>query len=165
MKTTRLAAALLAWAPALAAAPAADPAACAGFSDAQAAALLGAPVAQVKRRVEKISPTLAACAWAIGGKEPALAFSVESYASDKAAADALDRYRDDLSVAGETAPWRGRLPKGAWSDIVGLGGDDAVWTDINGTLMVRLGRLNLQFSLPTDKPGQLKAAQAVMKPR
>ena len=114
--------------------------------------------------MERISPSLAACSWAVGPTAPALAFSVEAYASDKAASAALERYRDDLSLAGETAPWRGKLPRGAWSDIVGLG-DDAVWSDINGALMVRVGRLNLQFTRPADKAGQLKAAQAVTKRR
>lgn len=142
----------------------ADPAPCAGFTTTDAAPIVGAPAAQVKRQVEKISPTLTACSYAAGNSAPALAFSVEVHASDKAASAALERYREDLSVAGETAPWRGRLPKGAYSDISGIG-DDAVWTDINGSLTVRAGRMNLQFTRPAAKLDQVKAAQAVTRRR
>ena len=111
-----------------------------------------------------MTSTLTVCSYAAGKSAPALAFSVEVHASDKAASAALERYRDDLSLAGESAPWRGKLPKGAWSDITGIG-DDAVWTDINGALTVRMGRLNLQFTRPAAKLDQLKAAQAVARRR
>ena len=167
MTTRRIArglAGLLAALPGLGAAQGADPAQCAGLALADAATLVGAPSAQVTRHVEKVSPTLAICSWAAGRSAPALSFSVEAYASDKAATAALERYRDDLSLAGESAPWRGKLPKGAWSDITGLG-DDAVWSDINGALMVRLGRMNLQFTRPAGKLEQVKAARIVTQRR
>lgn len=150
--------------PGFAAAQPADPAPCAGLSLADAASIMGAPAAQVTRHVEKLSPTLTACSYAAGKSAPALAFSVEAHASDKAAVAELERYRENLSLAGETAPWRGKLPKGAYSDISGIG-DDAVWTDINGTLTVRVGRLNLQFTRPAAKLDQVKAAQAVVRRR
>lgn len=148
----------------VAAAQPTDPAQCAGLSAADAAPIVGAPAAQVTRHVEKVSPTLALCSWAAGKSAPALAFSVEVLPSDKAASAALERYRENLSLAGESAPWRGKLPKGAYSDISGIG-DDAVWTDINGALTVRVGRMNLQFTRPAAKLDQVKAAQAVVKRR
>ena len=157
-------AAMAAALPGLVAAQGPDPAQCAGFSAADAAPLIGAPAAQVTRHVEKLTPKLATCSYAAGKGAPALAFSVEVHASDKAASAALERYREDLSLAGESGPWRGKLPKGAYSDISGIG-DDAVWTDINGALTVRVGRMNLQFTRPAAKLDQVKAAQAVTRRR
>ncbi len=153
-----LAAAVLA---ALPAAAAGDPADCGGFSAADAAKLLGAAPGQVKRTVSKVHAHLVMCQYAVGGGAPGLAFSVAVAADAKKAAAELEAYRDNLMVAGETGPWKGRLPKGAYSDISGIG-DDAVWTDINGALTVRKGRLTIQFLAPRGKLPQVKAADAVV---
>ena len=67
-----------------------------------------------------------------------------------------------LSTAGGTAPFKDKLPKGAYSDISGLG-DEAVWSDVNGSLAVRKGALTLQFMAPKGKLEQIKAAEAVLK--
>lgn len=140
---------------------AADPADCAGFSAAKAAAFLGAPPAQVARRVEKSGKALFLCSFAVGKAPAAIAFSIEMAPSAKKAAEDLERYRENLMFAGETAPFKGRLPKGAYSDIMGVG-DEAVWTDVNGALTVRKASLTLQVTMPAGKLAQLKLAEAVL---
>jgi hypothetical protein len=73
----------------------------------------------------------------------------------------MDRYRDDLMVAGETAPFKNKLPKGAYSDIAGVG-DEGVWTDINGAYTVRKGPVTVQFTLPKEKLSQVQLAKVVL---
>lgn len=139
-----------------------DPADCAGFAAQDAAAFLGVPAAQVTRTVRKVHATLYACAFAVGKSPPGVAFSVEIAASAKKAADEMEKYRENLSTAGETAPWKGKLPKGAYSDILGVG-DEGVWTDINGALSVRKGNATIQVTMPAAKLDQVKLAAAVVK--
>ena len=161
-------AAVLAACPALAADSAGavakiDPADCAGFVAGDAAPFLGVPAAQVVRKIEKITKTLVVCSYAAGKAAPGLAFSIETEATAKKAAEQMERYRDNLMTAGETSPWKGKLPKGAYSDIAGPGmGDEAVWTDINGALTVRKLNVMVQVTLPKAKLDQVKLAQAVV---
>ncbi len=145
-------------------AAAADPADCVGFAAADAAALLGASPAQVTRRADKLGPAVWNCSYSVGKASPGLVFSVRAEADAKKAASELERYRDNLMVAGDTPPFKGKLPKGAYSDLSGPGlGDEAVWSDVNGSLAVRKGALTFQFMAPKAKLEQLKAAEAVMK--
>lgn len=136
---------------------------CVGFSVKDAAPLLGVPVPQVARHIERISKTLVVCSYAAGRAAPGLAFSIELEPSVPKAIEQMEQYRDSLSTTGDTAPWKGKLPKGAYSDIVGQGmGDEAVWTDINGTLTVRKANATIQVTLPKLKADQIKLAQAVV---
>ncbi len=140
-----------------------DAADCAGFAAANAAPFLNVPAAQVVRKIEKVTKSLTVCAFATGRAAPGVAFSIEVESSAKKAAEQMERYRDNLSTAGDTAPWKGKLPKGAYSDISGPGlGDEAVWTDINGALTVRKGNVTLQVTMPKAKLDQIKLAQAVL---
>jgi hypothetical protein len=143
---------------------AAGPGDCAGFSAGDAAAFLGVPAERVKREVRGIHATLHACSYAVDKAPPALAFSVEVAPNEKKAAADMERYRESLATAGETAPWKGKLPKGAYSDIMGVG-DEGVWTDINGAYTVRKGAITLQFTRPADKREQVRLAGAVLKKR
>lgn len=143
---------------------AADPADCVGFTAGDAAAFLGAPAAQVTRRVDKLGPSAWSCSYSVGKATPGLVFSVRAEADTKKAQRELERYRDNLMVAGDTAPFKDKLPKGAYSDLAGPGlGDEAVWSDVNGSLAVRKGSLTLQFMAPKGKLEQVKAAEAVTK--
>lgn len=54
-----------------------------------------------------------------------------------------------------------KLPKGAYSDI--NIGDEAVWTDVNGTLTVRKDRISIQIELPEGKMEQVKVAGALVE--
>jgi hypothetical protein len=140
-----------------------DPADCAGFTARDAAPFLGAPAAEVVRKVEKMTPTLFACSYAAGKASPGIAFSIEVSPTVRKAAEEMERYRDNLVVAGETAPWKGKLPKGAYSDLSGPGlGDDAVWTDINGSLTVRKGNVKVQVMTPKGKLPQVNLVEAVV---
>jgi hypothetical protein len=48
-----------------------------------------------------------------------------------------------------------------YSDLFGAG-DEAVWTDINGTMTVRRENVTLQFTLPRSKDAQVELAKAVV---
>lgn len=139
-----------------------DPADCAGFASADAAAFLGAPAAQVTRHVQKVHASLVVCSYAIGKSAPGVAFSLEVAPSAKQAAEEMERYRGHLETAGETAPWKGKLPKGAYSDIMGPG-DEGVWTDITGVYTVRKGNVTVQVTMPKAKLDQVKLGAAVVK--
>lgn len=138
----------------------ADPADCGGFAAAEAAPFLGTGAAQVVRTTRKVTPTLWTCSYAVGKRAPAVVFNIEASPSARQAAEELERYRENLAVAGGTAAFKDRLPTGAYSDIMGVG-DEAVWTDVNGALTVRKGRFTIQVTAPQGKLAQLKLAKAV----
>lgn len=166
---TRLHQGMAAWAGALAAAAGIahaagglkDGADCAGFTAADAAAWLKAPAAQVTRSVQKSGPALWLCSFSVGKTPPGIAYSVALAKDAKTAAAEMERYRDDLSTAGETAPFKGKLPKGAYSDIIGVG-DEGIWTDVNGSYTVRKGNVTVQFTRPAEKLEQVKLGKAVL---
>jgi hypothetical protein len=134
---------------------------CGGFAASDAATWLKVAPAQVTRTVQPSGKALWLCSFAVGKAPPAIAFSLEIAANAKKAAGQMERYRDDLATAGGTKPWKGRLPKGAYSDIMGVG-DEAVWTDINGAFTVRKGHVIVQVTLPKEKLDQVKLGQAVV---
>lgn len=134
---------------------------CGGFSATDAAAWLKLPPEKVKRSVAKSGPRLWLCSYLAGGSAPAIAFSIEIAKDAKTAAAEMERYRDNLVVAGDTAPFKDKLPKGAYSDIGGVG-DEGVWTDINGAYTVRKGHVTVQFTLPKDKLAQVQLAKVVL---
>jgi hypothetical protein len=119
------------------------------------------PAAQVVRKVEKMTGTLFARSYSVGKAAAGIAFSIDVAPTARKAAGEMKRYRDNLMVAGETAPWKGKLPKGVYSDISGVG-DEAVWTDINGALMVRKANVKVQVMMPKGKLDQIKVAEAVV---
>lgn len=138
-----------------------DGADCGGFAASDAATWLKVPPAQVTRTVQSSGKTLWLCSFAVGKAPPAIAFSLEIAANAKKATEQVERYRDDLATAGETKPWKGKLPRGAYSDIMGVG-DEGVWSDINGAFTVRKGHVIVQVTLPKEKPDQVKLGQAVV---
>ena len=108
-----------------------------------------------------MTPSLWTCSYGAGRTAPAIAFSLEVAPDPKKAAEQMERYRDNLVVAAETLPHRGKLPKGAYSDVMGLG-DEAVWTDVNDSLTVRKGSVTMQVTLPKAKADRLRLVQAVL---
>lgn len=131
---------------------------CAGFTAEDAAGILGLPAASLKSKSEKQHESLWICSFAPPGGQ-GLSFSVEVAKSVEAAAADMTRLRENLEVAGGTAAFKDRLPNGAYSDIMGLG-DDAVWTDVNGTLTARKGNITVQVLSPPVKMTQLKIVRA-----
>jgi hypothetical protein len=134
---------------------------CGGFTVADAAGFLKAPAAQVTRNVEKSGKTLWLCSFAVNRAAPAIAFSIEVEASAKSAAEEMNRYRDHLMTAGDTPRYKNKLPKGAYSEIVGVG-DDSVWTDINETFTVRKGNVRVQVTLPREKMEKIRLGKAIV---
>jgi hypothetical protein len=133
---------------------------CAGFTAADAGEILQLPAAALTVKTEKLGDSLWSCVFR--GKGNSLAFSVEVHATAGLAAAEMERYRENLELAAETPPFRDKLANGAWSDISPLG-DEAVWTDVNATLTVRLGNLTLQVQAPGDKRQQIRVARVFLK--
>ena len=133
---------------------------CGGFTTAEAAAWLKAPATQVTRQVSK-SGEKWVCTFAVGAS-PAIAFSVAVASSARRAADELERYRDRLAAEGESARWKGKLPNGVYSDMFGAG-DEAVWSDINGSYTVRRDNVTVQVTLPAGKERQAELGKAVVE--
>jgi hypothetical protein len=140
-----------------------DLANCAGFTAKDAAPLLGVPEAKVARSAQKVHAALWTCSFSGGQPTKMLTFSVEVAKSAKAAAADIEQYRNNLEITAETAPFKNKLPKGAWSEISGDGlGDETVWTDVNGTFTARKGNITIQVSMPGDKVGKINVGRAVL---
>lgn len=138
-----------------------DGADCGGFTAADAAPFLAVPAAQVVRAVQQSGPALWLCSYAAGKAPPRIAFSIEIAKSAKAAAAQLERHRDGLMTAGDQPQWKGKLPKGAYSDFVGIG-DEGVYTGITGAFTVRKDNALLQVTMPLERMEQLKLAKEVV---
>ncbi|MBI5584638.1 MAG: hypothetical protein HY892_12545 [Deltaproteobacteria bacterium] len=135
---------------------------CSGFTAEDAAKVLGLPASKLAAKTEKMTPTLWRCSF-ITPDGKGLSFSVSVAADAKKAAAELERLRSNLEVAAETAPFKNKLPKGAYSEISGPGlGDESVWTDVNGTFTVRKGNVIMQVLMPAGKIEQVKVAQAFL---
>jgi hypothetical protein len=140
-----------------------DPANCAGFTVKDAAPLLGVPAEKVARSAQKVHATLWTCTFSGGQPSKSIVFNIELAKSAKAAAADMERYRENLEVTAGTAPFKNKLPKGAWSDILGDGlGDENVWTDVNGTFTARKGNITVQVTMPADKIAKIKVAKTVL---
>ena len=133
---------------------------CAGFTAADAGEVMNLPASAITAKTEKVNAAIWMCTFNSDRKE--LKFSV---ALAKSAADAsvdMARYRENLEVAAGTPAYKGRLPKGAWSEALPLG-EESTWTDINHTLTVRQGNLTIQVQPPTNKFEQIKMVRAFLK--
>ncbi len=134
---------------------------CVGFSVEDAAQLLGVPAGQVTPKIEETYKGFWQCSFTAAGASNGVSFSVTVSPSAKVAAEEMEQYRSNLEVAGGQPLWK-NLPKGAYSDIMGLG-DEAVWTDINGSLSARKGHITVQVLQPQGKMEQIKVAEAFLK--
>ena len=133
---------------------------CAGFTAADAGKILGLPASAITAKTEKIHAALWMCTFSAGRRS--VSFSVALAKSAEEAAADMERYRENLEVAAETAPFKDSLPKGAYSEISPLG-DENTWTDVNHTLSVRQGNVTIQVQAPADKLEQIKVALAFLK--
>ena len=134
---------------------------CAGFTAEDAASSLGVPAAQVKSNVQESSKGFWLCSFTTAATTGGISISVKIAPDEKSAVEDMAAYRSHLEVAGEQPQWKS-LPKGAYSDIGGVG-DEAVWSDINGSLSVRRQALTLQVMQPAGKLEQIKVAEAFLK--
>lgn len=132
------------------------------FKAQDAAVLLGVSADQITSKIEKGYEGFWLCSFAAGKGEKIISFSVTVSKNAKVAAEDMEKYRSNLETAGSVAPFKDKLPSGAYSDILGLG-DEAVWTDINGTLTARKGNLSIQVTNPREKKEQIKVVQAFFK--
>jgi hypothetical protein len=140
---------------------ASSPQSCVGFTAEDAAPFLGVPAAQITATIEEPSKDFWLCSFAQPGGSTSLSLSVKISGSEKEAVSDMQEYRDHLEVAGEQPQWK-NLPKGAYSDVSGVG-DDAVWTDINHSLTARKGKTTVQIMQPAGKMEQIKVAEAFLK--
>ena len=134
---------------------------CVGITADDAAPFLGVLAAQLTANIEESNRDFWLCSFAQLGGSTSVSFSVRIASNEKEAATDMEGYRSNLELAGEQPQFK-NLPKGAYSDILGLG-DEAVWTDINGSLTVRKGKITLQVLQPAGKREQIKVAEAFLK--
>jgi hypothetical protein len=133
---------------------------CAGFTTADAAEVMNLPASAITAKTVKKHDALWMCTFS--SKRTALSFSVELAESETEAAIDMARYRESLELEAKTASFRGRLPRGAWSEVLPLG-EESAWTDITHTLTVRQGNLTIQVQAPTNKLLQIKLVRAFLK--
>ncbi|MCX6555851.1 MAG: hypothetical protein NTW95_00220 [Candidatus Aminicenantes bacterium] len=133
---------------------------CAGFTDADAAEVMNVPASAITARTEKMHDGLWMCTFSSARKALRLSIALAKSAAD--AAIDMERYRESLELEAGTAAFKGRLPHGAWSEILPLG-EESAWTDITRTLTVRQGNLTIQVQRPTNKLEQIKAVRAFLK--
>ena len=55
-----------------------------------------------------------------------------------------------------------KAAEGAYSDILGVG-EEAVWSNVNGSLAVRQKNITILVMTPNDKATQVKVAQEVLR--
>ncbi len=97
-----------------------DMAKCAGFNSQDAAQLLKLPASKLAVKIEKLSPELWRCSF-ITPDDKGISFSVSVTKSAKKAVEEMEQLRDNLELAAETAPFKNKLPQGAYSEILNLG--------------------------------------------
>jgi hypothetical protein len=135
-----------------------DMAKCNGFTVEDAAGILGVPASKVTAKTEELYAGNWQCTFESGDLGKTISFNVSVAKSVEEAARDMQQYRSHLETAGSVSPFKENLPKGAYSDISGIG-DDAVWTDINASLAVRRGNVRIQVAMPKDKMVQIKVAE------
>jgi hypothetical protein len=135
---------------------------CAGFAASDAAEVMNVPAAMITARSEKVHDRLWMCTFSSDRKE--LKFSVALARSAADASTDMSRYRESLEIAAGSAAYRGRLRRGAWSEVLPLG-EESTWTDINHTLTVRQGNLTVQVQPqpPMNKLEQIRLVRAFLK--
>lgn len=135
-----------------------DMANCGGFTAEDAAGILGLPAAKITAKTKEMYAGFWQCTFESGIAGKSVEFGVTVSKSVEAAVRDMEQYRSHLETAGSVAPFKDKLPKGAYSDIGGLG-DETVWTDINNSLSVRQGNITILVSMPKDKLVQIKVAE------
>jgi hypothetical protein len=133
---------------------------CAGFTATDGAEVMNLPASEITARTEKKHDGLWLCTFS--SDRTSLSFSVELAGSEVEASIDMARYRESLELEARTAAFRGRLPRGAWSEVLPLG-EESTWTDITRTLTVRQGNLTIQVQRPTNKLLQIKLVRAFLK--
>ena len=133
---------------------------CAGFTAADAGEVMNVPASAITAKTEKVHAALWMCTFSSNRKS--LSFSVALAESAAEASADMARYRESLELEAGTASFKGRLPKGAWSEVLPLG-EESTWTGITHTLTVRQGNLTIQVQAPTNKLEQIKVVRAFLK--
>ena len=133
---------------------------CAGFTAADAGEIMNLPASAITAKTEKVNAAIWMCTFSSDRKE--LKFSVALAESAADASTDMSRYRESLEVEAGTAAYRGRLRRGAWSEVLPLG-EESTWTDINHTLTVRQGNVTIQVQRPTTKLDQIRVVRAFLK--
>jgi len=133
---------------------------CAGFTAADAGEIMNLPASAITARTEKVHEGLWMCTFS--SARTSLRFSVALAGSEADASADMARYRESLELQAGTASFRGRLPRGAWSEVLPLG-EESTWTDITHTLTVRQGNLTIQVQAPTNKLEQIRVVRTFLK--
>ncbi len=133
---------------------------CAGFTTTEAGEIMNLPAAAITAKSEKMREGLWMCTFSSDRKQ--LRFSIALAESEAEAAIDMARYRESLEIEAGTLAFKGRLPRGAWSEVLPLG-EESAWTDITHTLTVRQGNLTIQVQRPMNKLDQIRLVRAFLK--
>lgn len=138
---------------------------CAGFTAARAAAFLGVPAADIKDASTNLYEKLRMCSFASTQEDgrTLLGLSLRRDDSIEEATLEMARLRENAGLAqGVIAGATTQDAKGpAYEEIAGLG-DEAIWTQVNGTLNVRKGNVAIQIMAPSDRDAQKRLAEQVV---
>lgn len=138
---------------------------CAGFTGERAAAFLGVPAADVKDASTNLYAELRMCSFSSTQEDgrTLLGFSLRRDASIEEATLEMARLRENVGLAqGVIADTTKPDAKGpAYEEIRGLG-EEAIWTQVNGTLNVRKGNVSIQVMSPSDRDAQKRLAEQVV---
>jgi hypothetical protein len=136
---------------------------CGGFGPEQAAGFLGVDAAGVSEASQAISPSLQSCTFSRTDDESRrLTFTISHENTVEDATTSFAQMRDTLPIAAATQKAAGvESDDSALIDIMGLG-DEALWTSVNGALTARLGNLTIIVMEPSDRPAQIKVAEAIV---
>jgi hypothetical protein len=133
---------------------------CGGFTARDASGIVGIPAVQLTSKSQRLYEGVWTCSFMVEDGTRGVSFTVTVKPSVAEAVEDMAQYRAHLEVAGETPRYKD-LPSGAYSDLSGLG-DEAIWTEVNGSLTVRKGNITIQVQMPHDKADQIKVVEAFL---
>lgn len=133
---------------------------CAGFSTQDAATILGTSAANITPEISSLYEGFWMCSYgAPNDYTNFISFSVGISKSAEEAADYMEQLQNNLGIAKEVIPGEDQST-GPYMMIPGIG-DEAFWTDVNGTLNARKGNITLQVILPDDVEKQKEVAKKI----
>lgn len=141
---------------------AATVASCGGFGVRDAADLLGVPGATLRDRSNQLGPTLRMCNYGTLDGAQLVSFSLSLSQSVTDARRDYAQMKDNIPIAESAQKASGVASSdSALIEIGGLG-DEALWTNVNGSLTVRRGNLTIQVMAPRDRKQQIAVADKLL---
>jgi hypothetical protein len=135
---------------------------CAGFTPDVVAAVMAVPASEITATTERIHDTSLACGFANPAGSTVLSFSLSWEKTVEESVEALATEKENLGLAQRTigGVTGNKQEEPAVAIIEGIG-DEAFWTPVNDTVVVRVGNVRIQVMLPDDREKQKETARRV----